>query len=104
VILVDGLVLIKRQCGMTLPKRGKMLDIELWDRLVEEKNFELIDRLHKIENRVPGYTSIVITQNGFSTNDETHNMVIQWLKRHRYVNLVNPRKIVYELVNSQTWR
>jgi hypothetical protein len=81
-----------------------MLDNELWERLVEEQNFELIDRLHKMENKVPGYTSIVITQNGFSTNDKTHNMVIQWIKRHRYINLVNPRKIISELNNSRSWR
>lgn len=60
----------------------------LWERLAEEGNFELIEKLRRVEKREPGYGTIVVPYEGFSEDDETHNLVLDWLEEHR-VNILN---------------
>jgi hypothetical protein len=57
-------------------------DDELWLTLASEGRFELIEKLQKAFNGVPGYGTIVVPQEGFSEVDRTHNMVIRSLKEH----------------------
>jgi len=75
----------------------------IWNLLTYEGNFELIDKLHKAEIKEPGYLTIVVPEEGFSPDDEVHNLVIDWLKAHKYINVLNTRKEIYELEQSRSW-
>lgn len=75
----------------------------IWSLLTYEGNFELIDKLHKAEIKEPGYLTIVVPEEGFSPDDEVHNLVIDWLKMHKYINVLNTRKEIYELEQSRSW-
>ena len=75
----------------------------IWTLLASEGNFKLIDRLHKAEAKEPGYLSVVVPEEGFSPDDEVHNHVIDWLKAHKYINVLNTRKEIYELEQSRSW-
>ena len=81
---------------------------DIWGSLVFEGNHDLIRKLHRVEKDEPGFGTIVVPREGFSSNDETHNMVIRWLKSHN-VNILNPfneeANLEYALkgiVNDQT--
>jgi len=63
--------------------------MDLWIRLVLEKRFDLIKKLHRVELKEPGYGTIVVTKEGFSDNDQTHNMVLKFLNKNK-VNIMNP--------------
>lgn len=60
----------------------------LWNRIVGEGNLELLSRLNRVEKREAGYATIVVPKEGFSDNDDTHNMVLDWLEA-RGVNVLN---------------
>jgi hypothetical protein len=75
----------------------------IWNLLTYEGNFELIDKLHKAEMKEPGYLTVVVPEEGFSRDDEVHNLVIDWLKAHRFINVLNTRKEIYELEQSRSW-
>ena len=62
---------------------------ELWSRLALEGNCELIKKLQRAERREPGYSTIVVKREGFSEDDETHNMVLRFL-RQIGVEIFNP--------------
>lgn len=57
-------------------------DDELWLALTLEGKFELIEKLQKAFNGVPGFGTIVVTREGFSESDRTHNMVLRSLREH----------------------
>lgn len=61
----------------------------LWGRLVMEEKHDLIEKLSKAERREPGYGTIVVTKQGFSEDDTTHNMVIEFLEANG-INTFNP--------------
>lgn len=61
----------------------------LWSRLAVEGNFELIKKLNRAERREPGFGTLVVRKEGFSNNDGTHNMVLNFL-RQIGVNIFNP--------------
>lgn len=69
------------------------LDEALWAALASEGRFELIERLRKALLRMPGYGTIVVTREGFSESDRTHNLVIRWLKAHR----IHTMNVIYEV-------
>lgn len=75
----------------------------IWTRLAMEGNYSLIDRLHKAETKEPGYTTIIVPDEGFSPDDDVHNSIIDWLKARKYINIINVRKEVYELEKSRSW-
>ena len=52
----------------------------LWDLLAAEGNFDLINKLQHVELEEDGFRTIIIPDIGFSDNDETHNLVVEWLK------------------------
>lgn len=63
--------------------------MNLWIRLIIEGNFDLIKKLHRVELQEPGYGTIVVTKEGFSEDDRTHNMVLRFLEKNN-INIVNP--------------
>lgn len=65
--------------------------------LVLESNFELIDRLHRIENKEGGYGTIVVPKEGFSENDEVHNLILDWLNAQN-INILN---VQHEIANLE---
>ena len=67
-----------------------MTSNQLWITLALEGNTDLLSKLHRAENKEPGFSIIVVPKNGFSENDETHNAVIEWLQSHEILAL-NPR-------------
>jgi len=60
----------------------------LWEILAADGKFELIDKLRRVELREPGYGTIVVPKEGFSDNDEIHNIVLDWLEEQN-VNILN---------------
>jgi len=65
----------------------------LWDRLVAEGKFDLIERLQYAERREPGFRTIVVPEEGFSDVDATHNEVLRWFKANR-INVCNPGLLI----------
>ena len=70
---------------------------DLWLRLAEEGKHELIEKLHKAFNKVPGFGTIVVTKEGFSENDRTHNMVLGCLKKAG----INICDVMFEIGNLE---
>jgi hypothetical protein len=68
-------------------RRAVYHPLNLWDRLIAEGNFELINKLHMVERGVGGYGTVICPTHGFSENDVTHNAVIDWLKSKK-VNIL----------------
>jgi len=62
---------------------------ELWSRLALEGNHILISTLRRAERHEPGYGTIIVKREGFSPDDDTHNMVLDFLRQHG-VNILNP--------------
>ena len=70
--------------------KGICMDFtRLWIRLISEKNFKLIKKLYRAEKHEPGFCSIVVSKDGFSESDTTHNLVLKFL-RYNKINIVNP--------------
>lgn len=61
----------------------------IWTALALEGNNELLRKLHRIENKEPGFGTVIVPRYGFSQNDETHNMILRWLKG-KGVNVWSP--------------
>ena len=72
-------------------------DDELWLALALEGKFTLIEKLQKAFNGVSGFGTIVVTQEGFSENDRTHNMVIRSLREHG----INIFDVMFEIGNLE---
>ena len=64
------------------------MDTELWVKLTLEGRFDLIQRLNRIERKEIGYNTIIVPPEGFSDDDRTHNMVLDWLEQQD-ANVVN---------------
>jgi len=62
---------------------------ELWVRLALERKFDLIHKLHRAERGEGGFGTIVVTREGFSEDDTTHNMVLRFLNK-KGINIFNP--------------
>ena len=63
--------------------------MDIWSQLAVESRFDLINKLHRVEQKELGYSTVVVPREGFSPNDQTHNMVMSWL-REQHVNILNP--------------
>ena len=70
---------------------------DIWTTLALEGNFDLINKLHRVERKEEGFMSVAVPREGFSQNDQTHNMVMKWL-RGRGVNILNP---IHEIANLE---
>jgi hypothetical protein len=69
--------------------RGYFKAETLWDRLMEEGRDDIISKLHEVEIGTGGYGTIVVPPEGFSEDDTTHNMVLDFLQAHG-TNILNP--------------
>lgn len=68
----------------------KIIDTEnLWVRLASEGRFDLIKILHRAEQHEPGFETIVVKKEGFSDDDTTHNLVLEFLRKNK-INIFNP--------------
>lgn len=63
--------------------------MDIWVALTIEGNSDLIKLLHRIENKEPGYGTVIIPKHGFSFDDDIHNAVLDWLKG-KGVNVWSP--------------
>lgn len=64
--------------------------------LVLEGNFDLINKLHRIERKESGYGTIVVPKQGFSKNDDAHNLILDWLHAQN-VNVLNVQNEIANL-------
>lgn len=78
-------------------------DATLWARLSLEGRFDVIDKLRHVKSGEGGFGSIVVPEGGFSEDDVTHNMVLDYLREHD-VNIVNTRLITENLRRSLCMR
>lgn len=62
---------------------------ELWTRLALEGRFDLMNILRRAEQHEPGFCTIVVKNEGFSDDDETHNLVLRFLKENE-ISIFNP--------------
>ena len=69
-------------------KPVKISTEKLWELLVEDGKHDLVKILQHVENKDIGYGSIVMPAQGFSEDDNIHNMVLDWLLE-RNINIVN---------------
>ena len=72
---------------------------DVWNSLISDGNLELIERLRHVEIKTPGFSTIVVPQQGFSPQDETHNKVLDWLHQ-RDVNVVNPPLMILRMFKA----
>ena len=68
-----------------------------WVALALEGNFDLISKLHRAVDGEAGFGTVVIDRKGFSPNDDTHNLVLDYL-RERGVNVLDGE---YEIGNLE---
>jgi hypothetical protein len=52
----------------------------LWELLALEGRHDLLTTLHHVELKTPGYGTVIVPEEGFSENTDTHNMVLNYLK------------------------
>lgn len=87
-------------CGVAeKPIKTKITTEQLWATLIEDGKHSLVKVLNHVENKVPGYGSIVVPKTGFSNNLNIHNEVITWLN-DRGVNIINVENEIFGLEQS----
>ena len=75
----------------------------LCDMLMANGYWDVIERLKHVEKGTPGYGTVVITDKGFSDDDDTHNAVLGWLNEKK-VHIFNPGKEIAILEASCSWK
>ena len=68
----------------------------LWRTLVENGEFDLLNKLTVIDKYNIGTVIVPSGAKGFSYRDDIHNLVIQWL-RLKGINVWNPESEILEL-------
>jgi hypothetical protein len=71
----------------------------VWDLLAAEGNHPLIATLRRVEQKEPGYQTVIIPERGWSTNKEIDDAVNDWLKTQG-VNAWSPSQEITELERS----
>jgi hypothetical protein len=79
--------------------KSKITTGQLWDILIKDKKYDLIKVLKHVENKEPGYGSVVVPKYGFSSNRKIHNLVLLWLKE-RDINIVDVDNTIAYLEDS----
>ena len=69
---------------------------KVWSALIDEGNFDWIEKLAHVEKKTPGFGTIVIPQNGISFNPNTNERVIKWLRKQK-VNVLFIHKEIEKL-------
>lgn len=100
--VVDQIARYERQHAQKIAARIHVM-------LALEGNFELIQKLARIERKESGYDVIVVPKEGFSENDDVHNLILDWLKLQG-VCVMNVQKVIANLelalqegVPNETW-
>ncbi|TRZ51297.1 MAG: hypothetical protein D4S01_05130 [Dehalococcoidia bacterium] len=88
--------LLKEIGALPTPATMSFTPKNVWDRLAAEGNHTTIEKLRNVEAKTDGFGTIVITKEGFSENDDTHNAVLDWLKQQK-VNILNVPREIYQL-------
>jgi hypothetical protein len=70
-----------------------------WLNLISHGSHKTISLLQKVEQNYPGYSTVIIPNEGFSDDDTTHNMVIDWLKQHD-INVYSPSNEIHHLTKA----
>jgi len=68
----------------------------VWDLLAAEGKYDLISKLHKIEQGEPGYSTVIIPQGGWSESADTNDAILLWLKKLN-INVWSPTQEVVDL-------
>jgi len=68
----------------------------IWRTLASESKFDIIEKLKRIERNESGYSTIIVPKNGFSENEETHELILEWLEE-KHVNVVSVEKEIRDL-------
>lgn len=68
----------------------------IWDRLTAEGDHALIDMLRRVERKDPGYTTVILPDGGWSTQQSTNNAILQWLQE-QHINVWSPAQEILEL-------
>lgn len=71
----------------------------LWDRLATEGRHDLITTLRHVELNTPGYGTIIVPPEGYSQDDTTHNMVLDYLNHH-HINILNVQLTIEKLTRA----
>ena len=85
-----------RESMMSDKRRTIYAPNSIWDLLVAESNFPLIERLKEVERDPSAFRVFIIPDGGFSKSEATNREVISWLEE-RGVVAYNPRQEVEEL-------
>lgn len=72
---------------------------DLWERLLMEDRHDLIKKLQRVERREGGFSTIVVPENGFSKDTETHDMVLTFLKKNK-VNVLDVNQEISDLKDT----
>jgi len=72
---------------------------DLWFKLCEANEIDLICLLRRAEKHEVGYTTIIIPKNGFVKDKELNNLIIKWL-RNKTKLIYNPEQEIQALKNS----
>jgi hypothetical protein len=71
----------------------------LWEALWLDGNYDLIDKLYLAEIKTPGFGTIIVPREGFSSHDRIHNAVLDWLHSHE-INVCNPSLEITKLTRA----
>lgn len=80
-------------------KKPKKPDV--WEMLLTEGNHDLIEKLRRVERGEGGFGTIVVPPGGFSKNEKTHQLVIDWLSE-KDVNILDVEREKSELRKALT--
>jgi hypothetical protein len=58
------------------------MKIDPWLVLAAESNHTLISKLSRAVSGEPGFGTIVVKEEGFSKDNETHNAIMAWLRKN----------------------
>jgi len=72
---------------------------DIWRRLACESKHELIKILKRVEKEEGGYGTIIVPPDGFSCDEITHNLIINWLE-NKGVNVYSVENEVEKLKDA----
>jgi hypothetical protein len=67
--------------------------------LLLERRDDTISKLFEVENNTPGFSVIIIKNEGFSNNNEVHNLVVDYFKK-KNVELISISAETKKLMSS----
>lgn len=71
----------------------------LWEKLLSENRHDLIQKFRRVERKEGGFGTIVVPKKGFSKNEETNQLIIDWLIE-KGVNVLNVEEEISDLEDA----